>query len=403
MSRPRWLDAALDEAREGAMAPPSKGALRHALERARAGEALSLRDVSHLLRGPLAAELEEPLTELAHGARVAIFERRVGLFAPLYYSNVCSNDCLYCGFRRSLGAEGRRSLSASEVAAETEVLCGQGHGRLLLIASEDPTPRGLELACEAIEAVRSRTPIGRGSWSGDAEGLFLAAELAPRSPAEFARLAALGLSAYVLFQETYDPDRYPTVHPSGPKADFLHRLAAPERAAAAGIGQLGLGALFGLGDPILEAIALVAHARQLEMRTGRPVASVSAPRIEPAEGVALTYHPPHPVSDRLWLRLLSVLRLALPQTDLIVSTRESVALRRASLRVGATVLSAGSRTEPGGYAQPGESRQQFRVGDERTLAEVIDDLRALGYTPTTGRPEVGDAAAAGGGNRPATI
>jgi 2-iminoacetate synthase len=372
------LDAALDESREGAMAPPGDGALRHALRRAGRGDRLSLRDVSHLLRGPLSAEIEEPLAEAATAAREAVFERRVGLFAPLYYSNVCSNDCLYCGFRRSLGVEGRRALSAAEIAAEAEVLIGRGHGRLLLIASEDPTTRGLELAREAIEAVRSRTPIGRGSWSGDGDGLFLAAELAPRSTAEFARLSALGVTAYVLFQETYDPDLYPTVHPSGPKADFLHRLSAPERAAAGGIGQLGLGALFGLGDPFLETIALVAHARHLEMQTGRPVASVSAPRIEPADGVTLTFHPPHPVPDRLWLRLLSVLRLALPQTELIVSTRESIALRRASLRVGATVFSAGSRTDPGGYVQPGESRQQFRVGDERTLEEVIADLQVLG-------------------------
>jgi 2-iminoacetate synthase len=242
----------------------------------------------------------------------------------------------------------------------------------------------MAMAVEAIEAVRSAGAITRGTWSGRNDGIFLAAELAPRPAVEFAELARLGVSAYVLFQETYHPDIYPRVHPSGPKADFHGRLEGMERAAAAGIPFLGLGALFGLGDPVLEAMALVAHARHLEMLTGRPVASVSAPRIEPADGVPFSFHPPHPLPDRQWLRLLCVLRLALPQTELIVSTRESVGLRRASLRVGATVFSAGSSTEPGGYGQPGSARGQFRVGDERSLAEVADDLRAMGYEPSTG-------------------
>jgi len=387
MSRLGWLESALDAAREGQSAPVTLHAARQALERGRAGEPLPLRDVALLLRDA-DPEREAALAAAAFEVREAVFGRRVGLFAPLYYSNVCSNDCVYCGFRRSLGTARRRVLEPAEIAGEARALTQQGHGRILLIASEDPTPHGWELALAAADGIASVAPIRPGEWSTETEGLFLAAELAPRSPADFARLAARGVSAYVLFQETYDPALYPTVHPGGPKASFENRLAGLENAAAGGIARLGLGALFGLGEPALETVALVAHARHLEMLTGRPAGSVSAPRLEPADDVPFTLAPPRPVSDREWLRILAVLRLALPQSDLIVSTRESIEMRRAALGVGATVFSAGSRTDPGGYSGTGSSRGQFRVGDERSLGEVAADLRASGFEPTAGNEGV---------------
>ena len=385
MSIPAWLESALSTAHETAVAPAPPAAYHRALERVLAGNEPGLRDVALLLGAADVEAQDEFLVVAADARRKEFFGARVGLFAPLYYSNGCRNDCLYCGFRSSLGSTRRRSLTPEEIRAEARALLAQGHRRILLIAAEDPTSRGAEKALEAVEAVASEAPIARGTWEeGSTHGLFLAGELPPMSSADFARLAGRGLSAYVLFQETYDPELYPTVHPSGPKADFGLRLAAPERAAAAGIPSVGLGALYGLGNPILETVCLVAHARHLEMLTGRPVASVSAPRLEPAEGVPFTFHPPSPVPDRVWLRILAVLRLALPGTNLIVSTRESMAQRRASLRVGATVLSAGSRTDPGGYAAPDETRAQFRLGDERPLDAVRADLVTMGYLPTMG-------------------
>lgn len=385
MSLPAWLDSALSTAREAIFAPASAGAERRAFERLVSGGEPSLRDVAVVLASAGAESRDEALVEAAGRCRQEFFGARVGLFAPLYYSNLCANDCIYCGFRRSLGSARRRVLSPEEIAAEARLLIEQGHRRILLIAAEDPTPRGAEMALAAVEAVTAQAGTGRGDWNDEgSDGLFLAGELPPMSAPDFARLAARGLSAYVLFQETYDPAIYPTVHPSGPKADFARRLAAPALAATAGIRFVGLGALYGIGDPVVETVGVIAHARQIEMLTGRPVGSVSAPRLEPAEDVPFTWHPPSPVPDRLWLRILAVLRLALPAVNLIVSTRETATMRRAALKVGATVLSAGSRTDPGGYGSPGEVRAQFRVGDERSLAEVIAELRAMGYVPSAG-------------------
>ncbi len=383
MAANRWLESAAWAVREGrAAAEEALGGRRSAVKRACALGELSLKDLALLLSLPPDIKLDEELATAAFRCRELQFGRRVGLFAPRYYSNVCANDCLYCGFRSSLGATGRRVLTGGEIAAEAKALLAHGHRRLLLIASEDPTPRGLALAEEAVEAVRVAGEVTPGEWSSDNAGIFLAVELAPVSAREFARLAARGVSAYVLFQETYDAELYPGIHPSGPKADFANRLEAPERAAAGGISRLGLGALYGLGDPVFETVALVAHARHLEMLFGRPVASVSAPRLEPAEGAPLSQSPPHPVSDALWLRILALLRLALPLSDLIVSTREPLLMRRESLRCGATVFSAGSRTDPGGYALADDSRAQFLVGDDRSLSEVIADLRAMGFEPS---------------------
>ncbi len=362
----------------------------------------------------LDALLDDPLIRAAREARDRVFGRAIRLFAPLYYSNVCANDCIYCGFRRSLGTARRRILTPAEVVEETAALLRQGHRRILLIASEDPTRKGLDLALEAVEAVRlaarivpAERPGANGSEhteaasSHDAGSLpngpssnggrpcifsqelavSLSMEMAPRSSEDFAALAQAGVSGYVLFQETYDRALYPKIHPAGPKADYENRIAGPERAARAGIRNIGLGVLYGLADPVEDTIALIDHARRIEEATGRPVASVSVPRLEPAEGVPFTVHPPHPVPNALWFRIMAVLRLALPRTDLLISTREPVALRRAALEAGATVFSAGSRTDPGGYTDPGSSRGQFEVGDERPLAEVADDLRRLGYRP----------------------
>lgn len=356
------------------------------LERALALSVPSLPEIFELLGNPREPRDDRNLLDTAAAVRGKVFGRTVRLFAPLYYSNVCANDCLYCGFRRSLGLTKRRILTPEEVAAEAAALVRHGHRDILLIASEDPSRRGLVLALDAVRAIRACVPAAPEPGEARADAgpaeIRLSIEIAPRAAGDFAALAEAGVTGYILFQETYDPEVYRGVHPAGPKADFASRLEGPLLAAAGGISRLGLGVLFGLADPLRDTAALIAHARHLQERTGRPVASVSLPRLEPAEGVPFTARPPHPVEDFLWLRILAVLRLALPWTDVIVSTRESIDLRRRSLAAGSTVFSAGSRTDPGGYSLPGESRAQFQVGDERSLHEVARDLRNLGYEPT---------------------
>jgi 2-iminoacetate synthase len=373
MNKEDWLKvaerAALEESREATRAGRSPENL---------SEPLSLDEIARILRTPRNAGFESSLFRQAHAVRERRFGRRLGLFAPLYYSNVCANDCVYCGYRRSLGSARRRVLSEEQIADEAALLFSQGHRRILLIASEDPTPKGLDMARCAVEAVRSvETEEAR---------ISISLEIAPRPPADFRVLKQAGASSYILFQETYDPDLYGRMHPSGPKSDFQARLDGPALAAEGGIERIGLGVLYGLNEPVGETVALVAHARHLQSLTGRPVCSVSVPRLEPAEGVPFTADPPRPLSDFLWLRIIAVLRLALPDTDVIVSTREGIALRRASLGAGATVFSAGSRTDPGGYRSPGESRAQFTIGDPRSLAEVVEDVRRLGYDPAVGEP-----------------
>lgn len=433
----RWLESAAWAVEEGrAAAEEAAAGRRSALKRACALDELSLKDLALLLSLPSDLKLDEELATAGFRCRELQFGRRVGLFAPLCFWSVRAQDRLHGGFRGSLGPPGCRVVDREEISAEAEALFAQGHRRVLLIAIEGPAPRdmapaastvesvcaagsGAEPAAEpvraaepaaelmraaeaavesvraaaaAVEAVRAGgqvvgAAVAPGEWSSDNAGVFLAAELGPLSTREFARLARHGVSAQILFQGTYDAELYRGLYPFGSTTDFANRLEAPERATAGGVSQLGLGAFFGLGDPVFETVALVAHARHLEMLFGRPLASVSAPRLEPAPGAPLSPTPPHPVPNALWLRVLALLRLALPLTDLIVSSREMVLMRRESLRRGATVLSVGPNTGPGGDAPADPNRAAYLAGDDRPLSHVSADLRAMGFEPS---PEVGE-------------
>jgi 2-iminoacetate synthase len=333
----------------------------------------------------LRAWLTEPdpaftLALLGASARLteATHERTIRLFAPLYYSNVCVNNCLYCGFRRDNVRARRRILTPDEIEIETRALLRMGHRRVLLVASEDPSASGRSLALAAVARARAAR---EGEWGVEQ----LAVEIAPGTVEDFRELARTGVDAYVLFQETYDRTRFSEVHPDGSKRNYDWRYQAPFRALAGGIGSVGLGVLIGLSNPVEESIALVRHARHIEVESGRAPRTISLPRMEPADGSELSRHPTWPVSDEEMLRMIAVLRLALPYTGIVISTRESPAFRDSALGWGMTEMSVGSRTDPGGYTTPeNPAVAQFELQDERTLDEVVGILRERGFEPYVG-------------------
>lgn len=331
-------------------------------------------------------DLVAPLHRAAGHLTSAIHGPRIRIFAPLYYSNRCANNCLYCGFRRANPDARRRILTLEEIESETQALLLRGHRRILLVASEDPSPAGRSLALDAVRRARSTRLDGAGVEQ-------LAVEIAPGDVGDFRALAEAGVDAYVLFQETYDRSIYARVHPDGPKRDFDFRLGAPERALAGGIPHVGLGVLLGLGDPVDEILNLIDHARRIEAAFGRPPRTVSLPRLEPAIGSPLSREPYRRVTDAEMLRSIAVLRMALPACGIVLSTRESAAFRDLALDWGVTEMSVGSRTDPGGYTAGDDGcLAQFELHDAREVPEMIDLLRSRGYDPYLGAdsPAAGD-------------
>lgn len=353
--------------------------IRETLARARQLRGLDLPEVAALaaVRSPeLSAEMFEAAGEIKH----RIYGRRVVLFAPLYISNACSNECCYCAFRAANRAVRRRTLSQEDIAREVAALERQGHKRVLLVASENPTSQGLDYVLESIRTVYATRSGPRG------EIRRVNVNIAPLSVEGFRRLRAERIGTYQIFQETYHRATYAAVHCGGPKRDYLWRLTALDRAMEGGISDVGMGVLFGLYDWRFELLALLQHVRHLEDRFGVGPHTISVPRLEPAVGSDLAAHPPWPVSDDDFRRIVAILRLAVPYTGLIMSTRESPAMRRETLRLGISQISAGSRTDPGGYTAGAEVREadssQFLIGDHRPLDEVVRDLATLGYLPS---------------------
>ena len=237
-------------------------------------------------------------------------------------------------------------------------------------------PGGLPFVLDAIAAIYS---VG-----GEAGGIRrVNANLAPLSVADFRELKGAGIGTYQLFQETYQRDVYAAVHTSGRKADFDWRASALDRAMEAGIDDVGMGVLFGLADWRFETLALMSHIGHLEERFGVGCHTISVPRIEPASGAEMASHPPRPLGDADFKKLVAILRLAVPYTGLIMSTRESAEMRRETYALGVSQISAGSRTNPGGYAADEQfDASQFQLGDHRSLEEVITDIAAMGYIPS---------------------
>jgi 2-iminoacetate synthase len=328
------------------------------------GRRRDLTDFAALLSAPASERLEE-LAVAARDATLQRFGRARTLFAPLYVSNECVSVCTYCGF--SAGNEvARRTLSIDEVVAEARELASRGFRHVLLVAGEHARIVSKDYLVDCVQAVRE----------------FMASvsvEVQVWDEPTYLRLVNAGADGVVVYQETYDRDTYEAVHLLGKKRNYEWRLAAPDRAAAAGARKLGVGALLGLdGDWRSEAIAVAAHARALEHRWWRAEVSVSVPRMRPAAG---EFEVADPVDDRSFTQLICALRLALPDAGITLSTREPAFIRDALVPLGVTTLSAGSHTEPGGYASESDAEPQFEISDTRSPAEVAATLRAAGYDP----------------------
>jgi len=346
------------------------------LAKAQALRGLDAEDVAVLASVSDPALLAE-LFDAARTVKEAIYGRRLVLFAPLYVSNLCGNECLYCAFRATNRAIVRRSLNQDEVAREVRVLVEQGHKRLLLVAGEAYPREGFDYVLRCIETIYA-TRVGHG------EIRRVNVNVAPLTVEQFARLKAAGIGTYQVFQETYHRATYEAVHVAGPKRDFDWRIGAMDRAMEAGIDDVGIGVLFGLFDWRFEILALMQHIRHLEQRFGVGPHTISVPRLEPAAGSDLASQPPHPVDDVAFRKIVAILRLAVPYTGIIMSTRETPKMRQETFALGVSQISAGSRTNPGGYAEGKdvENEAQFSLGDHRPLDEVIADVASMGYIPS---------------------
>jgi 2-iminoacetate synthase len=351
------------------------GRVRGILSRARLLGGLTPEDVA-VLAGVEDPALCEEMFNAARAVKAAIYGNRLVLFAPLYISNLCGNECLYCAFRARNATIERRALSMDEIRRETKALVSQGHKRVLVVAGEDHSARGLRYVLEAIAAVY-------GTRKGHGEIRRVNANIAPLDIEEFRLLKGAKIGTYQLFQETYHRETYRRVHRAGRKADYDWRVTAMDRAMQAGIDDVGVGVLFGLADWRFELLALLQHIHHLEATFGVGPHTISVPRMEPAAGSDLAARPPHAVSDGDFRKIVAILRLAVPYTGIILSTRETPAMRREAFALGVSQISAGSRTSPGGYTEgEHDDAGQFSLGDHRPLDEVVRDIASLGYIPS---------------------
>lgn len=348
------------------------GRIKDILQKARELKGLSLEESAELL----AIEDQNCLQNLLQTAsyvKKEIYGKRMVLFAPLYTGNHCNNNCLYCGFRRTNTNLKRVSLTMDEIKRETESLLGEGHKRLLLLSGESGH-YPLKYTMDAIDAVYSVKKEG-------ASIRRVNVEIAPMEVEEFRELKGAKIGTYTCFQETYDPVLYKKYHTSGPKANFDYRLNVMHRAMEGGIDDVGVGILFGLADYRFELLSLMRHAADLEKKFGCGPHTVSVPRLEPAPGAPIANNVPYPVSDRDFKKIVAVIRVSMPYTGIILSTREKTELRNEIFNYGVSQVSAGSRTNPGGYSGGGENIQ-FSLGDHRSLEEVIGGLIDDGYIPS---------------------
>ena len=343
------------------------------LSHARKLKGISCEEASRLLL----IKDEEAVNKLiatANFIKESIYGKRLVLFAPLYVSNMCNNECLYCAFRRSNKDIGRNTLSMEQIRKETGILINQGHKRILLVSGEGLGKSALDYTIDAIDTIYS-VKLPKGNIRR------INVNIAAMDVADYKRLNQAQIGTYQLFQETYHESTYHQMHKGGPKADFDYHLGAMDRAMEAGINDVGIGILFGLADYKFEIMALLQHIRHLEDRFGIGPHTISVPRIEPAAGSVIASNPPHAVDDVTFRKIIAILRIAVPYTGMILNTRENAETRRAALDLGISQISAGSRTNPGGYSDS-KSEEQFSLGDHRPLADVIEDIVNLDHIPS---------------------
>ncbi len=353
--------------------------IRNILKKALELKGLNLNDAASLLNIDSNNKvLMQELFNIAFKIKNGIYGNRLVLFAPLYVSNYCSNDCLYCGFRRSNKEMKRKILSNDEIREEVEILEKQGHKRILMLIGEDFNKYSFDDFLKALRVAYS-VKVGNG------EIRRINVEIPPLSVEEFKRLKKEKIGTFTMFQETYHRETYRKMHPSGKKADYNWRLEAMDRAQKAGIDDVGIGVLFGLYDYRFEVLALLMHAQYLDKTFGTGPHTISIPRMEPAQNAPAANNPPYPVSDNDFKKLVAIIRCSVPYTGMILSTRESPKMRRELFHLGVSQISAGSKTNPGGYNEAKinpEDEEQFALSDTRPTPVVIKDMMKQGFIPS---------------------
>ncbi len=371
--------AAIERALKGNMKPDPQR-VRDILQKSLAIETLSPDETACLIHADDPDLLAE-MRQVAQAVKLKVYDNRIVTFAPLYLGNLCVNNCAYCGFRNSNTSEQRRVLTLDEVRREIEVLAGQiGHKRLIVVYGEHPATDVNYIAStlQAIAEVKVKTRRGWGQIRR------CNVNAAPMSIEELAMLNEVGIGTFQVFQETYHRPTYERLHPAGTiKGHYLWRLYAMHRAMEAGIDDVGIGPLFGLYDWRFEVMALLYHAIELEAKFGIGPHTISFPRIEPAHNTPLATKPQYPVSDEQFKKIITVIRLSVPYTGMIVTARENAQLRREVLPLGCTQTDASSRIGIGGYADlvddQQDDRQQFLLGDTRSLDTVVRELAEAGW------------------------
>jgi len=355
----------------GNTANPSASAVAGILEKGRRLEGLSPEE-AFLLINTVDQDAAKAIVETASYIKNAIYGDRLVFFAPFYLSNYCVNYCDYCGFHAS-NKSPRKKLTMDEIREQAGFLIDMGHKRLLLELGEDPDNNSIDYLLEAIDAIYS-VKSGKGGIRR------VNVNIAATTVENYKLLKSKGIGTYQLFQETYHRETYEAIH-KGPKSSYERQLNAMNNAFEAGIDDVGLGALFGLYDWRFEALALITHARFLANTFGVGPHTISVPRFRPASTVEMP--PAHPVSDDDFLRLIAILRIAIPYTGIIITTRERPEIRGIAFRTGVTQASAASSTAPGGFGnkRPKES-QQFELADKRTLDEIAVSVMNQGFTPS---------------------
>ena len=349
--------------------------IREILDKARLCKGLSHREASVLLACEDPEILDE-IYKLANEIKHKFYGNRIVMFAPLYLSNYCVNGCVYCPYHGQNKHIPRKKLTQEEIRQEVIALQDMGHKRLAIEAGEDPYNNPIEYILESIKTIYS---IKHKNGAIRRVNVNIAATTVE----EYKMLKEAGIGTYILFQETYNKKSYEELHPSGPKSDYAYHTEAMDRAMEAGIDDVGCGVLFGLENYKYDFVGMLMHAHHLEKTYGCGPHTISVPRIRPADDIDPDTFD-NGVPDDVFKRIVAVLRIAVPYTGMIMSTRESAKTRRECLEIGITQISGGSRTSVGGYVEEerDEDTVQFDVEDRRTLAQVVDWLIDLGYVPS---------------------
>ncbi len=346
------------------------------LNKAERGKGLSHREAAVLIEVNDKA-VEERMYAIARRLKERIYGNRIVMFAPLYLSNHCINGCVYCPYHAQNRHIPRRKLTQEEIRREVIALQDMGHKRLALETGEHPKLSPIEYVLESIDTIYS---IRHKNGAIRRVNVNIAATTIDN----YTRLKNAGIGTYILFEETYDRRTYERLHPTGPKSDWAYHTEAMDRAMQGGIDDVGIGALFGLSNYRYDVVGILMHAEHLEARFGVGPHTISVPRIRPADDINPEDFP-DAVTDKVFRRIVAVLRLAVPYTGMIVSTRESKLSRELVLDVGVSQLSGGSKTSVGGYAEgiiDAEDSAQFDISDNRTLDEIVGWLLQLGYIPS---------------------